>query len=64
MKTRRNKVSKTKARKNKRAKTSKKWVTAVDAAQNTLKKTGSLAKARAMLRLQAAKNSRRLFGSI
>ena len=64
MKTKRNKMSrKTKTSKNKHRKT-KKWVTAIEAAQQTLKKTGSINKARAMLRLQAAKNSRKLFGSI
>ena len=64
MKTRRNKVSKTKSRRHKRTKSSKKWVTAVDAAQATLTKTGSLTKARAMLRIQAAQNARKLFGSV
>ena len=39
-------------------------MTAVDAAQATLKRTGSLSKARMSLRLQAAKNARKLFGSI
>jgi hypothetical protein len=65
MKTKRNRLSKkSKSRKNKRTKSSKKWMTAVDAAQETLKKTGSLTKARMALRLQAAKNARKLFGSI
>jgi hypothetical protein len=69
MRTRRNKVSKTKSHRhkshrNKHNKTSKKWVTAVDAAQATLKKTGSLSKARMALRMQAAKNARKLFGSV
>jgi len=53
-------------RTNKRAKThnpTKKWVTAVDAAQQALRKTGSLAKARTALRLQAYQNARKLFGS-
>jgi len=64
MKTKRNRLSKkSKSRKNKRAK-SKSWMTAVDAAQETLKRTGSLSKARMALRLQAAKNARKLFGSI
>lgn len=39
-------------------------MTAVDAAQATLKKTGSLSQARMALRLQASKNARKLFGSI
>jgi hypothetical protein len=42
----------------------KKWVTAVDAAQDTLNKTGSLKKARNALRLQAYQNARKLFGSV
>jgi len=54
-----------KSKKSKKAKThKKKWLTAVDAAQNTLKKTGSLSKARTSLRLQAYQNARKLFGSI
>jgi hypothetical protein len=39
------------------------WVTAVDAAERTLKKTGSLKMARSALRLQAYQNARKLFGS-
>ena len=41
----------------------KKWVTAVDAAQSTLRRTGSLQQARKALRLQAYQNARKLFGS-
>jgi|LakMenE18May11ns_1017448.scaffolds.fasta_scaffold8779749_2 hypothetical protein len=64
MKTKRNKMlKKRKTRKNKHSK-SKKWVTAVDAAQITLKKTGSLLKARMALRAQASRNARKLFGSV
>ena len=61
--TRRRKVQ---SKRNQRAKThgrKKKWVTAVDAAQQELKRTGSLAKARTALRLQAYQNARKLFGS-
>jgi hypothetical protein len=70
MKTKRNKMlKKRKSLKNTRTKSkskskSKKWTTAVDAAQETLKKTGSLSKARMSLRIQAARNARKLFGSI
>lgn len=65
MKTKRNKMLKRgKSRKNKHTKSKKRWVTAIDAAQSTLKKTGSISKARLMLRAQAAKNARKLFGSI
>jgi len=63
--TRRRKIQ-SKRNSNKRTKThnrKKKWVTAVDAAQQALKKTGSLAKARTALRLQAYQNARKLFGS-
>jgi hypothetical protein len=42
----------------------KKWTTAIDAAQATLKTTGSLAKARASLRSQALINARKLFGTV
>ena len=42
----------------------KKWTTAIDAAQNTLKKTGSLNKAKASLRTQALSNARKLFGTV
>lgn len=53
-----------KSKSNKKTKTNKSWITAIDAAQKTLKKTGSLSKARTMLRIQAAKNARKLFGSV
>jgi ribosomal protein L9 len=52
-----------KFKKNKSRK-AKHWTTAVDAAQAALKKTGSLSKARIALRMQAAQNARKLFGSI
>lgn len=42
----------------------KKWLTAIAAAKITLKKTGSITKAQAMFRAQAAKNARKMFGSI
>jgi len=42
----------------------KKWTSALVAAQASLKKTGSLSKARMALRNQAAHNARKLFGSI
>ena len=56
MKTKRSKMLK--KRKSKSKSKTKKWTTAIDAAQATLKKTGSLSKAR------MAQNARRLFGSI
>jgi hypothetical protein len=47
-----------------KTKTGKKWTTAIDAAQSTLSKTGSLAAARKSLRKQALTNARKLFGSV
>jgi hypothetical protein len=47
----------------KHSKSNRSWTTALDAAQAALRKTGSLSKARMALRLQAAQNSRKLFGS-
>lgn len=45
-------------------KSGKKWVTAIEAAQKTLKRTGSLSSAKKSLRKQALTNARKLFGSI
>ena len=45
-------------------KSGKKWTTAIDAAQGTLKKTGSMKEAKHSLRKQALSNARKLFGSI
>ena len=45
-------------------KSGKKWVTAIDAAQKTLRKTGNLEAARMTLRKQALTNARKLFGSV
>ena len=45
-------------------KSGKKWVTAIDAAQKTLRKTGNLHAARMSLRKQALTNARKLFGSV
>jgi len=42
----------------------KKWTTAIDAAQKTLKKTGSLKKAKGVLRSTALSNARKLFGTV
>jgi hypothetical protein len=49
-------------RKNKTSK--KKWTTAIQAAQTTLVKTGSIKKAQESLNKQALYNARKLFGSI
>ena len=65
MATRRKNISK---RRNKRGGTKKhhgkKWVTAIQAGDKTLKKTGSLHEAKKQLRSQALMNARKLFGSI
>jgi len=47
-----------------KSKTGKKWVTAIEAAKSTLKKTGSLLAARKSLKKQALYNARKLFGTI
>jgi hypothetical protein len=68
MRTRRNKSlrrrHKTKRHFGGKKATGKKWTTAIDAAQKTLEKTGSLNKARSTLRKQALTNARKLFGSM
>ena len=48
----------------KHSKTGKKWTTAIEAAQETLKKTNNLDAAQSSLRKQALYNARKLFGSI
>ena len=48
----------------KKNKSGKKWVTAMDTAVKTLKKTGDIEAARQSLRKQALINARKLFGSI
>jgi hypothetical protein len=47
-----------------RGKSGKKWTTAIEAAQKTLKHTGNIEAARKSLRRQALTNARKLFGSI
>jgi len=42
----------------------KKWTTAIEAAESTLKHTGSISAAKKSLRKQALSNARKLFGSI
>ena len=61
MATRRNKMSK---RRNTKRHRGEKWVTAIQAGDKTLKKTGSLHEAKKQLRSQALMNARKLFGSI
>jgi hypothetical protein len=66
MRTRRNKSLRRKrnTKRHRGGKAGKKWTTAIDAAQKTLSKTGSLDKARTTLKKQALTNARKLFGSI
>ncbi len=44
--------------------TGKKWTTAINAAEKTLNKTGSIRAAKKSLKKQALTNARKLFGSI
>jgi hypothetical protein len=69
MKTRRNKSLRRKGGKKKTykrygGKPGKKWITAIESAQKTLKKSGSLAAASESLRKQALTDARKLFGSV
>ena len=64
MATKRNRMSKRRQNKYTRKHGGKKWTTAIDAAQKTLKKTGSLKKAKKSLRSQALSNARKLFGTV
>lgn len=67
MATKRNRMSRRRQNKHTRkygGKKGKKWTTAIDAAQKTLEKTGSLSKAKATLRSQALANARKLFGTV
>jgi hypothetical protein len=64
MKTKYNKNKNKKTKKNKTFKKGKKWTTAIEAAQSTLSKTGSLTKAHLALKKQALFNARKLFGSV
>lgn len=49
---------------NKKNRSGKKWKTAIEAAQQTLKRTNSLEAAQSTLKKQALYNARKLFGSI
>jgi hypothetical protein len=68
MKTRRNRTFKKHKKMSRKVskgkKSGKKWTTAIDAAQKTLKKTGDIQAARKSLRKQALTNARKLFGSV
>jgi hypothetical protein len=69
MRTRRHHLRKNKSRKIRGGKkwggkTGKKWTTAIEAAQSTLSKTGSLHAAKKTLKKQALFNARKLFGSV
>ena len=56
--------NRTQKRTQKRRQSEINWVTAVAAADSTLKKTGSYEQAKKTLRIQALRNARRLFGSV
>ena len=45
-------------------KTGRKWITAIAAAESTLRKTKSLSKAQEKLRTQALINAQKLFGQV
>lgn len=62
--TRKNRTRKMRGGKKFGGKTGKKWTTAIDAAQKTLSKTGSLKAAQTTLKKQALTNARKLFGSV
>jgi hypothetical protein len=65
MKTRRNiKYKGGKLKKSIKNRQGKKWTTAIEAAQTTLKKTGSIFAARNSLKKQALTNARKMFGSL
>ena len=64
MRSRRYRSRKNRTRKLAGGKSGKKWTTAIEAAQKTLHKTGSIQSARKTLRKQALTNARKLFGSI
>ena len=66
MATRRNRgrtISK-KTRANRKKTSRSQWTTAIEAAQQTLNKTGSVTKAHITLRSQALLNARKIFGSV
>lgn len=62
--TRRNRTRTRRMRGDKKSKTGKKWVTAIDAASRTLEQTGSIVAAKQSLKKQALFNARKLFGSV
>jgi hypothetical protein len=64
MSTRRNNNLKSNKTHKKKPKTGKRWITAITAADNTLKKTGSIKAAKISLKKQALYNARKLFGSL
>lgn len=64
MQTRRHRSRKHKSRRMRGGKTGKKWTTAIEAAQKTLAKTGSIQAAKKSLKKQALTNARKLFGSV
>lgn len=53
-----------KSNKRGKSRSGRQWITAVGAAEMTLRRTGSYDKARQTLRNQALSNARRLFGAV
>jgi CMP-N-acetylneuraminic acid synthetase len=64
MATRRYRKLRTHRNKSKKMRGGKKWTTAIQAADKTYTKTGSINAAKKSLRKQALSNARKLFGSI
>ena len=64
MHTRRHRSRRNRTKKMAGGKTGKKWTTAIEAAQKTLSRTGSLTAAKKTLKKQALTNARKLFGSV
>jgi hypothetical protein len=64
MRSRRYRSRKNRSRRISGGKSGKKWTTAIEAAQKTLSKTGSIRAAKKSLKKQALTNARKLFGSV
>jgi hypothetical protein len=56
--------NRTRVKRQNKSKSSKKWITAIEAAQKSLEKTGSVSKANKALKEQALLNARKIFGSV
>lgn len=56
--------NRTRVKRKNKSKSSTKWITAIEAAQKSLEKTGSVSKANKALKEQALLNARKIFGSV